>query len=154
MLTHDDTTQIGTRPFGVTAAKRGKKQEMKILAALCVSAALAAGGLVAPAHAQQSNAVDVQQAQEDLAFAVGVAAYCWAYPLVITAATAEVATSTDKPLPNGHAPFNMFGHVGKLITAADRDVVAANVDTVYSSAFLDLKQGAALVSVPDTGDRY
>ena len=84
----------------------------------------------------------------------GRRAYIWAYPLAITAATAELATSTDKPLPNGHAPFNQFGHVGKLITAADKDVVSSNADTIYSSAFLDLKQGAALIFVPDTGGRY
>ena len=78
----------------------------------------------------------------------------WAYPLAITAVTAELATSTDKPLPNGHAPFNTFGHVGKLMTAADKDVVSSNADTIYSSAFFDLKQGAALISVPDTGGRY
>ena len=78
----------------------------------------------------------------------------WAYPLAITAATAEIAINTDKPLPNGHAPFNSFGHVGKFISAADKDVVSSNADTIYSSAFLDLKQGAALISVPDTGGRY
>ena len=44
--------------------------------------------------------------------------------------------------------------MGRLITAADKDVVSSNADTIYSSAFLDLKQGAALISVPDTGGRY
>lgn len=108
-----------------------------------------------PSLAQTQPApLNIQQAQEDLAFARGVDAYIWAYPLAITAATAELATSTDKPLPNGHAPFNTFGHVGKLMTAADKDVVSPNADTIYSSAFIDLKQGAALVSVPDAGGRY
>jgi hypothetical protein len=106
----------------------------------------------APSRAQTPP--NFEQAEEDLAFARGIEAYVWAYPLVITAATAGVATNTDKPLPNGHAPFNQFGHVGKLITAADKDVVSSNADTIYSSAFLDLKQGAALISVPDTGERY
>lgn len=102
-------------------------------------------------HASQVN---IQQAEEDLGFALGVEAYIWGYPLVITAATTLVVTDTDKPLPNAHAPVNAFGHVTKLFTAKDTDVVSSNVDTVYSSAFVDLKQGAALVSVPDTGDRY
>jgi hypothetical protein len=108
-----------------------------------------------PALAQpQPPSLNIEQAQENLAFARGVDAYIWAYPLAITAATAELATNTDKPIPNGHSPFNTFGHVGKLITAADKDVVSSNADTIYSSAFIDLKQGAALVSVPDTGGRY
>ena len=102
----------------------------------------------------QKDTPNMQQAEEDLAFARGVEAYIWAYPLAITAATVEIGTSTDKPVPNGHAPFNNFGHVGRLITAADKDVVSSNADTIYSSAFLDLKQGAALISVPDTGGRY
>lgn len=108
---------------------------------------------IAPAQGQETNPAN-QKAEEELAFSLGVQAYIWSYPLAITAATAEVATSTDKPLPNGHAPFNSFGNVAKLFTAADKDVVSSNVDTVYSSAFLDLQQGAALISVPDTGDRY
>jgi hypothetical protein len=98
--------------------------------------------------------VDVEQAERDQAFALGVQAYIWAYPLVVSAATAEAVTHTDKPLPNAHAPFNSLGHVAKLFTAADKDVVSSNVDTVYSSAFLDLKQGAALISVPASGERY
>ncbi len=119
--------------------------------ALVLAAALC--GVAATAQAE-SPPPNIEQAQEDLAFARGVEAYVWAYPLAITAATAEIATNTDKPLPNGHAPFNSFGHVGKLITAADKDVVSSNADTIYSSAFIDLKQGAALISVPDVGGRY
>ena len=108
---------------------------------------------LAAAQAQQSG-VDIAQAEEDQAFALGAQAYVWGYPLAITGATAVVVTDTDKPLPNAHAPFNTFGHVAKIFTAADKDVVSSNADTVYSSAFVDLKQGAALVSVPDTQGRY
>ena len=122
---------------------------------LTIVAAMAAGLAFMPtALAADAAPPNIEQAQEDLAFARGVEAYIWAYPLAITAATAEIATNTDKPLPNGHAPFNTFGHVGKLITAADKDVVSSNADTIYSSAFLDLTQGAALISVPDTSGRY
>ncbi|BBO90727.1 DUF1254 domain-containing protein [Desulfosarcina ovata] len=98
--------------------------------------------------------VDIDHAEEDLAFALGTQAYIFGYPLAITAATTLIATNTDSPLPNAYAPFNQFGHVAKLFTAEDKDVVSSNVDTVYSSAFIDLKQGAALISVPGTGDRY
>jgi len=127
---------------------------MKNRHALYLLSLLAAGfGLPGPALAQDSKP-NIEQAEEDLGFVRGAEAYIWAYPLTITAATAEIATNTDKSLPNGHAPFNEFGHVGKLITAADKDVVSSNADTIYSSAFVDLKQGAALISVPDTGGRY
>jgi len=93
-------------------------------------------------------------AEEALAFSVGVQAYIWGYPLAISAATALLATHTDRPLPNGHAPFNSFGHVSRLFTAANRDVVSSNVDTVYSSAFLDLQGAAVVVSVPAMPGRY
>ena len=93
-------------------------------------------------------------AGEQVAQESAVKAYVWGYPLVISAATALVATNADKPMPNAHAPVNSFGHVAKLFTAADTDVVSSNVDTVYSSAIVDLKQGAALVSVPDSKGRY
>ena len=120
---------------------------------LTIAAAMVAGLPFMPAALAADPApVNIEQAQEDLAFARGVEAYIWAYPLAITAATAEIATNTDKPLPNGHAPFNNFGHVGKLITAADKD--GRRTPTRSMSAFLDLKQGAALISVPDTGGRY
>jgi hypothetical protein len=99
-------------------------------------------------------AVNVQQAQEDLAFAVGVQATIWAYPLVITAATSELITSTDKPQPDGRAPFNSLGHVSKLANAANKEVVSPNADTVYSTGFVDLKQGAAKITVPAAGTRY
>ena len=37
----------------------------------------------------QPAPLSIEQAEEDLAFARGVDAYIWAYPLAITAATAE-----------------------------------------------------------------
>ncbi len=124
--------------------------------------ALICSMLIATAWAQESKpvsaaapaVVNVQQAQEDMAFALGVQATIWAYPLVITAATALNITATDKPLPNGQAPFNTFGHVNNLVTAANKEVVSPNGDTVYSTAFVDLKQGAAKVTVPEAGKRY
>jgi hypothetical protein len=106
------------------------------------------------ATTKSNSQINIDQAEEDLAFSLATQAYIFGYPLAITAATTQIATNTPKPLPNAYAPINQFGHVAKLFTAKDKDVVSSNVDTVYSSAFLDLKQGAALISVPDTGERY
>ena len=55
-------------------------------------------GVAVLAHADTASP-NIEQAQEDLAFARGVEAYVWAYPLAITAATAEIATTTDRSLP-------------------------------------------------------
>ncbi len=76
------------------------------LAALLVLSIPAAQSLAQ--EAKVNNTVDIQKAQEDQAFALGIEAFICSYPTVVTAVTAEVGTSTDKPLPNGHAPFNSF----------------------------------------------
>lgn len=83
-----------------------------------------------------------------------VDAYIWAYPMVTIGVTSKVATNTPKPLPNAYAPINTFGHVNRLFTDEDKDVVSSNVDNLYSSAFLDLTQGAVQISVPATDGRY
>lgn len=123
-----------------------------LCAVLAVSVSAQDAKPLAPSAA--AAAVNVQQAQEDLAFALGLQATVWAYPLVITAATAQSLTAAEKPQADGRAPFNHFGHVNKLVTAADKEVVSPNADTIYSTAFIDLKQGAAQISVPDVGPRY
>jgi len=92
--------------------------------------------------------------QELNTYEIGIKAYCWAYPLVMTCATAAVITRAKAPQANGHAPFNQIGHTNKLLTPDDKSVVSPNSDTLYSSAFLDLKQGAMLIEVPAIKDRY
>lgn len=42
----------------------------------------------------------------------------------------------------------------KQITPEFRDVVTPNVDTFYSTAWLDLPQNPVVLIVPDTDDRY
>ena len=89
-----------------------------------------------------------------LAFASAFQATIWGYPLVITGATARLITQVPKPMPNAHAPINQLGHVTRVFGPEDRDVVSPNADTCYSSAVLDLHQGAALIEMPDAGARY
>jgi hypothetical protein len=52
------------------------------------------------------------------------------------------------------APVNQFGHAPMFPPASFKDVVRANVDTLYSSAFLDLGGEPQVLSVPSTGGRY
>jgi hypothetical protein len=61
----------------------------------------------------------------------------------------------DSDSPNFGAPLGVFAHDRKLATAADRTVVALNVDTLYSSAWIDLRGGPTVLVVPPFGeDRY
>jgi hypothetical protein len=57
------------------------------------------------------------------------------------------------PGPRG-APINQFLHVGAFPPASFKQVVRVNVDTLYSSAFLDLADEPLALSVPETHGRY
>lgn len=50
-------------------------------------------------------------------------------------------------------PINTFGHVDLLATPANRDIVKPNNDTVYSGAWLDLREIPLVLSVPAMDSR-
>ncbi|WP_067689571.1 DUF1254 domain-containing protein [Nocardia jejuensis] len=74
---------------------------------------------------------------------VATEAYVFGYPLVLMDATRAAG-----------APANRFFHASTLPTAADRQVVRMNRDTLYSQAWLDLKPEPLVLQVPDMGERY
>ena len=74
--------------------------------------------------------------------------------LIIVDMTKRVQTNVEQPTHNGHAPINQFSNFLKYPTAAYKDVVRMNVDTLYSFAWLDLSKEPMILSVPDTNDRY
>ena len=49
---------------------------------------------------------------------------------------------------------NLFSHSRRLLNASDRRVVTPNNDTLYTNAWLDLRQGPLLIKTPNTGERY
>ncbi len=61
------------------------------------------------------------------------------------------ATRRAGPL---RAPVNQFAHMPRFPLASSAPVVTPNVDTVTSSAWLDLSAGPLVLSLPDTGGRY
>jgi hypothetical protein len=81
----------------------------------------------------------------------GVQAVIYGLPLVMMDLTMQ--NFVNAPPPRG-APANQFLHVRKFPTASFKQIVRANVDTLYSSAFLDLSKEPLVLSVPDTHDRY
>ncbi|WP_346840072.1 DUF1254 domain-containing protein [Microbulbifer sp. SAOS-129_SWC] len=81
--------------------------------------------------------------------------YLYAYPLVVMDITMRQATS----VPNAEtapmrAPVNQFAHFREYPGADARDVVRFNFDTLYSFAWLDLRDGPQVLSLPDSGGRY
>jgi hypothetical protein len=91
---------------------------------------------------------------EDEARQLGIEAVVYGYPLVLVDVTKQVQTNVTTPEHNGRAPINQFSNFLKYPTAAYRDVVRMNVDTLYSFAWLDLSKEPLVLSVPDTHGRY
>jgi hypothetical protein len=102
-------------------------------------AGTAAAWLTAPALAGAAGAGD------DLA-AAAVRAYIFAYPLVLVAATERHQLAVTA--------HNQFRHDRALASPANRFIVRPNVDTLYSSAFLDLSAGPVLLTIPPTAGHF
>jgi hypothetical protein len=87
------------------------------------------------------------------AAAVAAEAFVVTYPLVLMDLTRAqlTATATAGPL---RAPVNQFAHMPGFPLAASAPVVTPNVDTLMSSAWLDLTEEPLVLSLPDTGGRY
>jgi hypothetical protein len=112
-------------------------------------AALLAGEVftrMQPADAQ----ADPKQAA---ALDAGVRAFTYGLPVVLLDVTMKQATNVARPR-GFTAPVNQFAHVRAFPTADFKGVVRANVDTLYSSAFLDLSREPMVLSVPDTRGHY
>jgi hypothetical protein len=92
-------------------------------------AAAALAGLPALARAQDG----------DLA-AAAIRAYIFAYPLVLVALTEQHQLA--------QTARNQFRHDRELASPENRFIVRPNVDTLYSSAFIDLRRGPVLLTVP------
>ncbi len=79
-------------------------------------------------------------------------AYIFSFPLVTMSVTMQNATNTVEGTSK-KAPINQLHHAATLASAAFREVVTPNVDTLYSQAFIDLNDGP-LVFVKPASDRY
>jgi hypothetical protein len=102
----------------------------------------------AAADATAADAVREQEALE-----AGVEAVAYGLPLVIMDATRRKISNVATAGPSA-APINQFANMPQFPDASFRDVVRANVDTLYSSAWLDLSREPIVLSVPDTQGRY
>ncbi|GGY16338.1 hypothetical protein GCM10010358_80100 [Streptomyces minutiscleroticus] len=84
-----------------------------------------------------------------------VNAYVYGYPLVLTQATRQLSTNVTRPnAVTGQAPVNQFVTQENVPGPSFKTVVSPNVDTLYSSAWLNLKREPVILHVPDTRGRY
>lgn len=92
-------------------------------------------------------------AAEHEALETAVQGVIYGLPLVLMDLTMQSMTNVAGPHAIG-APVNQFANAPAFPSAAFKQVVRANVDTLYSSAFLDLSSEPIVLSVPDTHGRY
>jgi hypothetical protein len=92
-------------------------------------------------------------ASREEAEAIATLAYIYGFPLVLMDVSREVMTSV--PAPTGlKAPLNRFIHLRQFPDYSLHEVVSPNVDTLYSTAWLDLSREPVVLAVPEMGKRY
>ncbi len=129
-----------------------KGQAAAILIALMMASLGGCNDKKDSADATQKSGPQAEAMQAD-ALKAGVEAVVYGLPLVIMDLTKDKITNVAKPEAFA-APVNQFANVPQFPDASFKDVVRANVDTLYSSAFLDLTAEPIVLSVPDTHGRY
>jgi len=100
-----------------------------------------------------ADAVAANAAKEKEGLEAGVEAVAYGFPLVIMDATRKKISNVATAGPSA-APVNQFANMPQFPDASFKDVVRANVDTLYSSAWLELSKEPIVLSVPDTNGRY
>lgn len=97
-------------------------------------------------------AIDNTLTPEDTA-KIGVDAYIYAYPLVRMNITRQVMTNVANSMER-FAPVGQFSHMTRFPDLNSKEVVAPNVDTLFSVAWLDLSQQPYILHLPNEGKRY
>ena len=100
----------------------------------------------APSAAQSTSADEAQT--------IAAEAYLYFYPLVTMDLTRKQLINSDPKTAGIGGPPNTFDNIQAYPAADMRAVVRPNFDTLYSSAWVDLRREPMVVSVPDTGGRY
>ena len=113
---------------------------------------LLAGGLAAAAGFATTTPSEAQSLSPAEARQIAEEAYIYGYSLVTTEVT-RVQMSNVPKVETLRAPMNQFANVPRYPPADYRGVSAPNADTLYSLAWLDLKE-PLVFSHPDMGDRF
>ena len=97
-----------------------------------------------------------EQQREELANAIGVVAYVWGYPAVINETRSRVGMAGSLEIvPHMlRGPLNTLVSAKELLTPDFEDVQSPNNDTLYTTAWLDLRDEPLVLHVPDMAGRF
>jgi hypothetical protein len=99
--------------------------------------------------------VEVNGLSSERVHEIAANAYVYLYPLVTMDVTRRQSTNIEAGRMPGRGPMNEFVHVREFPAADFKMVVRPNFDTLYSSAWLDLRDGPIVVSTgADADGRY
>jgi hypothetical protein len=100
-----------------------------------------------------SNETDL--ALENMAYALGLQAYVWGFPVVVNEHSRLGMASSEKIIPHKlRGPLNTLVHAQALLTPDFEDVQSPNNDTLYTTFWLDLRDEPLVLHVPDTAGRF
>ena len=128
-----------------------KKTISLLLSILMLTYSLTACSQSDPAS---SGATKMDALTDEEIVALAEEAYTYCFPLVLTEMTKQQVTNVAEPMDTAYAPVNQFGHKTSFPDPTFKEVVRPNLDTLYSSAFLDVGEEPIVLSLPEMGDRY
>lgn len=104
------------------------------------------GGTCEPGHSDWPS---------EFAYTAGVQAFVYGFPYIYYAQLRH-AWVTNKRDPDvvPYAAVNHFWHAGRLLDATYRDGGSPSTDSLYSFAWVDLRDEPVILSHPDMGERY
>ena len=94
-----------------------------------------------------------QYAKATTTTAIAMEGYIYGFPIVLMDETRKGMTGPERSCTFG-ADINTFKHVFDLPDTDFKAVVRPNVDTLYSSAMLDLSESPVILTLPEVSDRY
>lgn len=93
--------------------------------------------------------------REQYAYSVGMASYPYVFPYFYMSQLRWMwITQARDPVNTPYMPINRFWHATHLINAKYQGGGALNIDTLYSTAWVNVSDEPIILSHPDMGDRY
>ncbi|WP_440555729.1 DUF1254 domain-containing protein [Streptomyces sp. SCPE 10] len=93
--------------------------------------------------------------RREYAYTLGEQAFVYGFPYIYNAVLRHRwVTQKPETETTPYAPVNHFWHASRLWDASDREGVSPNNDTLYSWAWVDLREEPLVLSHPDMGNRY